>query len=264
MLSKIYPYNRRILQITYKHVISSPFLTSTNKILNLSDNYPSKTKVNPERDIKNYPRLEQNMYPPKVRFGILPSSWFDFFYMKTGVTGSYLFFGGLVTTLLQKEIWVVETEFCSGIVFIGIQIFLLKMYGEKVKNYLFNKVENNIKDVRDLHQKHIQLYENNIESEKIKQRESEAPKYIAQFQRDNVALQLERNYRERLVAIHDAIKKRLDYKTEIINTKRSFEHQNMIDWIIRHVYASITPQLEKEAMNKCINDLKTLSKTAII
>ena len=63
-----------------------------------------------ERDYANYPTLVQREWCPKVRLGFIPDSWFQAFYSKTGVTGPYLFVGGLVTFMFSKEILVTEPE----------------------------------------------------------------------------------------------------------------------------------------------------------
>src|SRR5690242_9918418 len=46
---------------------------------------------NPERDLKNYPRIGAPIWPSRTRMFIIPNSWYEFFYEKTGVTGPYVF-----------------------------------------------------------------------------------------------------------------------------------------------------------------------------
>ncbi|CAG2178722.1 unnamed protein product, partial [Oppiella nova] len=53
----------------------------------------------PERDVKNFPRVPVPIWPDRTRLYMLPESWFDYFYQKTGVTGPYVFFGAFGTFL---------------------------------------------------------------------------------------------------------------------------------------------------------------------
>lgn len=49
--------------------------------------YVNSVYFGPERDMKNFPNPTQPLTPEPVRMGIVPNSWFEFFYPKTGVTG---------------------------------------------------------------------------------------------------------------------------------------------------------------------------------
>ena len=56
-----------------------------------AENWDKANKIyfGPERDLKNFPLQAQPKEVPPTRMGILPKSWFDAFYDKTGVTGKY-------------------------------------------------------------------------------------------------------------------------------------------------------------------------------
>lgn len=51
-----------------------------------------------------------------------------------------------------------------------------------------------------------------------------------------------RRYRERVAQVHSAVKRRLDYQVELVNTKKRFEHKYMVDWIVSSVVKGITPK----------------------
>ena len=53
--------------------------------------YVNSVYFGPERDMKNFPNPTQPAKHEPVRLGIVPQSWFDFMYPKTGVTGLYTF-----------------------------------------------------------------------------------------------------------------------------------------------------------------------------
>lgn len=73
--------------------------------------------------------------------GFIPEEWFQFFYPKTGLTGPYVFGVGLVTTILSKEIMVVEDEFLFGMVFFTSIALVHKLYGKDIGEILDKWVE---------------------------------------------------------------------------------------------------------------------------
>lgn len=83
---------------------------------------------------------------------------------------------------------------------------------------------------------------------------------LNQAKRENVALQLEATYRERLMQVYSAVKNRLDYQVETQNVERRVAQKNLIDYVVARVRASITPDQEKQNINKCIADLQLLAK----
>lgn len=83
---------------------------------------------------------------------------------------------------------------------------------------------------------------------------------LVQAKRENVLLQLEANYRERLLKAYSEVKKRLDYQVEKQNIERRINQKNLVDYVVARVKASITPDQEKQNINKCISDLALLAK----
>lgn len=69
----------------------------------------------PSRDLKNFPTIPAPIMPERTRMYLIPNSWFDFFYEKTGVTGPYVFGASFLTFLLSKEIYIIEHEFFTGL-----------------------------------------------------------------------------------------------------------------------------------------------------
>lgn len=102
--------------------------------------------------------------------------------------------------------------------------------------------------------------ESQIADEQKGQWSMEGQLMLMQAKRENIALQLEANYRERLITAYNAVKKRLDYQVEKENIERRITQKNLVDWVVSRVSASITPDQEKQNINKCIADLAVLAK----
>ncbi|MED6271702.1 ATP synthase F(0) complex subunit B1, mitochondrial [Characodon lateralis] len=100
-----------------------------------------------------------------------------------------------------------------------------------------------------------------VEDEKKEQWRVEGRSMLFDAKRNNVAMLLETNYRERLHMVTNEVKRRLDYQIALQNLHRRMEQEHMINWVEKSVIGSITPQQEKESIAKCIADLKALAKT---
>ncbi|XP_026518121.1 ATP synthase F(0) complex subunit B1, mitochondrial-like [Terrapene carolina triunguis] len=81
-----------------------------------------------------------------------------------------------------------------------------------------------------------------IEQEKKEQWRVEGRNYLFDAKRNNVAMLLETNYRERLLTVYNEVKKRLDYQIAVQQLARRKEQDHMINWIEKNVVQSITPQ----------------------
>jgi len=223
--------------------------------------FPKDFKEHPDRDLVNYPHPVIRAYPSKVRFGIVPESWFSIFYPKTGVTGGFLFYGGLSFYLIQKEWWVIDEEIRLFAIFGIIFFSAYKLFGAKIaQSYdgvaggVLSRAEKYIDDNKKAYKDAIATQQQYIAAY------TALPPLIAEAKRENVQLQLEAEYRKRLLKAHTEIKRRLDYMADLEDAKRRFQRRYMIDWIVDQVKKSITPQQEKVLLGQCVADLKGLAQ----
>ncbi|KAI0224811.1 ATP synthase subunit b, mitochondrial [Lamellibrachia satsuma] len=256
------PVLRFELQKRAAVVVVSRSSSGTNKVIEDWDR-ANKLYYGPERDLKNFPPPVQAENPPPVRMGCIPDSWFQFFYEKTGVTGPYMFGVGTLTFLLSKEIWVIEHGFMEFITFWLMFAILNKKLGPGIAKYFDTQTELWRAKYWDgpMAENKKTAGESVADIEKAIWRE-DGQKYMFEAKKENVDLQLEAIYRQRLAEVSQAIKSRLNYQMDMEGTKRRFEQKHMVNWIVDSVVKGITPDQEKQTLLKCIEDLNKLSTKA--
>jgi len=237
-------------------IVNVRCITTGTKALN------APYKEGPERDLVNFPRPKRAVHSELCRLGIFPDKWFTFFYPKTGVTGPYAFGAGLLTYLLSKEIWVLEHEFWGGVSFLIMIVYGVKKFGPQVSDYLEKEQQKWLDELNEGKLQEIQACKDAIEGEKKSQLQAEGMRMLFDVKRENVALQLEAIYRERVMQVYRDVKRRLDYQVEKINVERNIQQRHMVNWIVDNVKKSITAESEQENIKKCIADLKGLAAKA--
>ncbi|CAG5056891.1 unnamed protein product [Parnassius apollo] len=218
----------------------------------------SATDAVGERDEKNFPRPVRGE-PGKVRLGFIPEEWFQFFHSKTGVTGPYTFGVGLGTYLFSKEIYVMEHEYYTGLSILVMVYYASTRFGPKIAQWLdkeVDAVENNWNEGRV---ENVKFLEQSIEEEKAAQWRAQGQELLIEAKKENVLLQLEAAYRERLMSAYTEVKRRLDYQLEKSNMERRIAQKHMVEWIVANVMKAITPDQEKQTLDRCIADLSAMA-----
>ncbi|XP_075984744.1 ATP synthase subunit b, mitochondrial [Anticarsia gemmatalis] len=219
----------------------------------------SATEVGGARDEKNFPRPVRAIEPGKVRLGFLPEEWFQFFHSKTGVTGPYTFGVGLATYLCSKEIYVMEHEYYSGLSLLLMVYIAAKKFGPSIASWLDKEVDAIEGEWNSSRTDSIKALEEAVQAEKTAQWRAQGQELLMEAKKENVLLQLEAAYRERLMNAYSEVKRRLDYQLEKSNVERRLAQKHMVDWIVTNVTKAITPDQEKQALDRCIADLAALA-----
>ncbi|KAM7404599.1 hypothetical protein PAMP_011934 [Pampus punctatissimus] len=197
----------------------------------------------------------------KVRFGFVPEELFQFLYPKTGVTGPYMLGTGLLVYLISKEVLVINAEFIAGLSIGSVIVYGVKKFGPSVAAFADKLNEEKVALAQEFKDEAISSLNRAIEEEKKEQWRVDGRSMLFDVKRNNVAMQLETNYRERLHMVTNEVKRRLDYQIALQDLHRRMAQEHMINWVEKSVVGSITPQQEKESIAKCITDLKALAKT---
>ena len=229
--------------------------------------HPLKSLVQPRFIATTSPLLNDNKQlrlvrqePGKVRMGFIPEEWFTFFYKKTGVTGPYTLGVGLTTYLLSKEIYVLEHEFYNGISIFIICVAVVKKFGPKIAAYLDKEVDAYETDLNLGRKTEAENLEQQVKDEERNQWSSEGQLMLVDAKRENVHLQLESEYRHRLMTVYDQVKRYLDYQMEKQAAERRVAQKHLVNWVLKQVTQSITSEQEKQNIDKCIADLALLAK----
>ncbi|CAH8861554.1 unnamed protein product [Trichobilharzia szidati] len=216
-----------------------------------------------ERDFKNFPTIKFAETSPKIRMGVFPDYWFQPFYNKTGVTGPYMFMFGSFMFLINKEIWVFDPHFLEFTTFVIMSTVFVKLFGPRAKKFMEDLVE---KDEQELYYNPINevkgYLDNTIKTSEVEMSRATAVSEHVKAKEENIALQLEAAYRERLQNVYRTVHRRLDYHVERENTRKRYIQHHMVNWVVDHVVKGITPTQEKETLAHCINELKRLAQTS--
>lgn len=170
-----------------------------------------------------------------------------------------MFGAGLTTYLCSKEIFIMEHEFYAGLSLMIMVVYAVKKFGPAVAKFADQEVDKVESEWSESRNAQLRDLEANISEEKKAQWSAEGHTLLMAAKKENIGLQLEAAYRERLMSLYSEVKRRLDYQVEVANVKRRVEQRHLVSTVVDNVMKSITPDLEKELLNKCINDLNVLS-----
>jgi len=214
---------------------------------------------NPSRDLKNFPRLSPRIWPDRTRLYIVPDSWFEAFYEKTGVTGPYVFGAGFMTFLFSKEYFVIEHEFFTGVSLAILTAVVCKKFGPKLREWYCTLQDEEVNSWDNWQKGMVGFLNGLIQTENQSQEKAKNQNILFDAKRENVKLQLEAEFRRRQMVAYNDVRNRLEYMLARQVAERQYQQQHMVNWIIDNVAKGIGAQQEKDVLQKCLSDLKQLS-----
>ncbi|XP_072930608.1 ATP synthase subunit b, mitochondrial-like [Epargyreus clarus] len=194
--------------------------------------------------------------------GLIPEEWFLFFHSKTGVTGPYLFGIMLTNYLVSKEKFVMEHEYYCGLSIFVIIYYVSTNFGPAIGAALDKDVDEVANALEKSRTDEIAGLEGAIKAAKDAQWRAEGQQLLMDAKKENVAMQLEAVYRERLMQVYKMVKGRMDYHVKLYRAQARIQQKWMLEWILSQVMKSITPELEKQALNRAIEDLAAAANRA--
>ncbi|AWP09554.1 ATP synthase subunit b mitochondrial isoform 2 [Scophthalmus maximus] len=169
---------------------------------------------------------------------------------------------GLILYMLSKELYVINHETISAISIGAVFIYAVKKYGQSFATFVDKINEEKVAKVQEVKDLAMSNLTQAIEDEQKEQWRAEGRSALFDAKRNNVAMLLETNYRERLHMVTNEVKRRLDYQIALQSLHLRMEQEHMVNWVEKSVIGSITPQQEKESIAKCITDLNALAKAS--
>lgn len=78
---------------------------------------------------------------------------------------------------------------------------------------------------------------------------------LVEAKRENVAFQLEEEFRKRQMHVYNEVVKYLNYQIRITEIYRKIHHKNLIQYVQTEVLKSITPEMHNQILNISIDSL---------
>lgn len=98
-----------------------------------------------------------------------------------------------------------EHEYYNGISLLIIYVAGVKMFGPKVAEYLDKEIDKYNDELDESRNNDIAHYEDSIAQEKREQWSLDGQKMVLEIKKENVKMQLEATYRERLVQVYQEV-----------------------------------------------------------
>nr|XP_023022512.1 ATP synthase subunit b, mitochondrial-like [Leptinotarsa decemlineata] len=215
-----------------------PFIESPNK---------SSSSSSPQRIVRQE--------PGKVIFAFIPEEWIRAFIPKTGVSGFYTFLFTFSTYLVSKEYYVLEHNYYGGLSMLILWWAGIKYIGPHLRMYLDKEIDIYESSWNKSRKEMKETLEEQIEDERFLQFQAEGQTLLMAAKRENVALQLEEEFRKRQMYVYREVKNRLDYHVRVEQVKKRIQHLNLVEYVKREVTKSITPEMQNKLIDIYMNNI---------
>lgn len=112
---------------------------------------------------------------------------------------------GLATTLVSKEIYVLEHEYYTGVSVLILSIVAVKKLGPMVTKWIDEGMDKQEAEINETRDNELRQYKKLIEHEKNQQERTKAQQMILDAKKENIKMQLEAAYRERINKVYSEV-----------------------------------------------------------
>lgn len=197
-----------------------------------------------------------------VRLAVIPAEWFTFFHVKTGVSGGYVLLFLLTNYALSKEIFVMEHEYYAGLSIFLMLYYVTTKLGPGIGASLDKEVDAIVENLYKGRKIEAAHYESIVKESTDAIWRSEGQQQLIDAKKENVLMQLEAVYRERMMHAYRMVKGRMDYHMKRYYSEARIHQKWMIGWILKEVHKAITPEFEQQALSQAIQDLEAAASKA--
>lgn len=152
-----------------------------------------------------------------------------------------------------------EHEYYSGLSLAIMCAVAVKKLGPGIAAYCDKEIDRIEGEWKQGREDDLNNLAEQIKDEELEQWRADGQVLLMDAKKENVALQLEAAYRERIAHVYGEVKRRLDYQVQCQHVERAVNQKHQVSWIINNVLKGITADQEKETLNKCIGDLSALA-----
>lgn len=197
-----------------------------------------------------------------VKLAVIPAEWFTFFHVKTGASGGYVLLFVLMNYAVSKEIFVMEHEYYAGLSIFLMLYYVTTKMGPDIGASLDEVVDDVVDNLYKGRKSEAANYESIIKEAKDAIWRAEGQKQLIEAKKENVIMQLEAVYRERMMHAYHMVKGRMDYHMKRYYSEARIHQKWMTGWILREVHKAITPEFARQALTQAIQDLEAAASKA--
>lgn len=116
-----------------------------------------------------------------------------------------MFGASFLTYLCSKEIYVMEHEFYTGVALAIIWVWLVKKIGPQVAEFCDKGIDKIETDWNEGRATQLKDLDELIKAEELEQWRAEGQLLLMEAKKENIALQLEATYRERIARVYNEV-----------------------------------------------------------
>ncbi|WP_411016742.1 ATPase B chain family protein, partial [Salmonella sp. s51944] len=131
--------------------------------------------------------------------------------------------------------YILGPETVHAVVAISLLVYGVKKMGPGIAKWADERRANDLENAYTSRNNSLTHLKDSISEEKKEQWRLDGRDHLFDAKRENVQMQLELEYRNRLQEVANRVQGRLNYQVDLESLKRSTEQQHMVQWIEENV-----------------------------